>query len=156
MSYQQNIEQEEDITSFWRDYYIDNPRNSTVYKKRSVCLFLLLIVFVSFDSYSAECIYFDRTVLRDAGDYHIYLVDSPSGTVETPQTCSGHIVMSTYDFGVLSEKSASTDTEGLQKLLVTLFTFDPEIFGIIEGAFIIAFLTSYFTGRMVRTMGKHS
>jgi hypothetical protein len=152
MTYKQNTLDEQNRDSFFRTHYSEVERKSNAYKKPSILLFLLLLVFVSYDSFSADCIHFDRTVLRATGDYSIYYHENGSGEIESLESCSGQVVLTVYEYATLEQNSSSF--EGLEELLVTLFAFDAEVFAIVELALIMAFLTSHYAGRVVRWLGK--
>ncbi|WP_159821466.1 hypothetical protein [Colwellia sp. 20A7] len=64
--------------------------------------------------------------------------------------CTEFVLMSQVDFDNL--KSGSL--QQMQETLNLLFAFDLEVFAIVELALILAFLTSHFTGRVVRWLGK--
>jgi hypothetical protein len=42
----------------------------------------------------------------------------------------------------------------MNETLHLLFAFDTEVFAVVEGALIFAFLTSHYGGRVVRWLGK--
>ena len=69
----------------------------------------------------------------------------------TNQTdCTEFVLMNPLEFQQLQDGS-------LQQVLETLnvlFAFNPEIFAIVELSLIMAFLTSHFSGRVVRWLGK--
>lgn len=151
MTYKQDFNQENDIDAFWRSYYVANPRKETSYKKCFIFLFLILITFTSYDSFSAECVYprdryYQENIQRNVV---IHYADG-----EALETCLDDVLLTSIEYAVLVEKSTSTSTQGLENLLVTLFAFDSEVFAIVEIALILAFLTSHFAGRVVRWLGK--
>ena len=69
-------------------------------------------------------------------------------TVETD--CSEFVLLSQVEF----ESLQSGSLEQMNETLSLLFAFDVEVFAIVEGALIIAFLTSHFGGRVARWLGK--
>jgi hypothetical protein len=155
MTYKQDTAQEIDITHFWRTYYAERGCKTNSFKKLLILALLVLLVSMSYTTKAADCIHFNRVVERDTGDYSIYYHNSPStGEIQAPDECTGQLVLGVYEYAVLVEQSTSSSTEGLETLLVTLFTFDPEVFAIVEITLILAFLTSHFGGRMVRWLGK--
>jgi len=64
--------------------------------------------------------------------------------------CSEFVLMNQVEF----ENLQSGSLQQMQETLNLLFAFDLEIFAIVELALIMAFLTSHFTGRTVRWLGK--
>jgi hypothetical protein len=64
--------------------------------------------------------------------------------------CTDFVLMTQIEF----ENLQSGSLQQMQELLSALFTFDPEVFAIVETALILAFLTSHFSGRIVRWLGK--
>tara|TARA_R110002167_G_scaffold231963_2_gene437173 strand:+ start:11818 stop:12069 length:252 start_codon:yes stop_codon:yes gene_type:complete len=68
----------------------------------------------------------------------------------TETVCSEFVLLSQSD--LLSLESGSL--EQMNETLHMLFAFDPEVFAIVEGALILAFLTSHYGGRIVRWLGK--
>jgi hypothetical protein len=64
--------------------------------------------------------------------------------------CTEFVLMTQVEFTNLQSGSL----QQMQELLSVLFTFDPEVFAIVETALILAFLTSHFSGRVVRWLGK--
>lgn len=69
-------------------------------------------------------------------------------TAETD--CSEFVLLNTVEF----ENLQSGSLEQMNETLNLLFSFDAQVFAIVEGGLIIAFLTSHFTGRVVRWLGK--
>jgi hypothetical protein len=108
MTKQRDFEQEYDIDSFWRVYY-STCNTSVTYKKRTLLVLLCVLAFISFDSFSYDCLHFDRTVIREAGDYSIFYHNASNGELQTNETCTGQVVLSTYDYAVLVTKSQSSD-----------------------------------------------
>ena len=64
--------------------------------------------------------------------------------------CSEFVLMNQVEF----ENLQSGSLQQMQETLNLLFAFDLEVFAIVELALILAFLTSHFTGRVVRWLGK--
>jgi len=64
--------------------------------------------------------------------------------------CTEFVLMSQVEF--LNLQSGSL--QQMQETLNLLFAFDTEIFAVVEIALILAFLTSHFSGRVVRWLGK--
>lgn len=64
--------------------------------------------------------------------------------------CTEFVLVSQAEF--ISLQSGSL--EQMKETLHLLFAFDAELFAIVEGAFILAFLTSHYGGRVVRWLGK--
>lgn len=79
-------------------------------------------------------------------------VNNGSGLLQlTSETdCSEFVLMTQAE--VLKLQSGSL--EQMNETLHLLFAFDPEVFAIVEGALILAFLTSHYGGRIVRWLGK--
>lgn len=114
-------------------------------------LFLILFVFACFDSSAAECREYSYTTIRSTTgvSYDVYFTE-----ILPLEGCSTSVFLTANEYELLSVRAESTNTEGLEELLVTLFAFDSEVFAIVEGALILAFLTSHFAGRIVRWLGK--
>ncbi len=64
--------------------------------------------------------------------------------------CTEFVLVSQAEF--ISLQSGSL--EQMKETLHLLFAFDAQIFTIVELALIMAFLTSHFSGRVVRWLGK--
>tara|TARA_B100000809_G_scaffold132281_1_gene130048 strand:- start:334 stop:588 length:255 start_codon:yes stop_codon:yes gene_type:complete len=64
--------------------------------------------------------------------------------------CTEFVLMSQSEFLALQSGSF----EQMNETLKLLFSFDPEVFALVELALIMAFLTSHFSGRIVRWLGK--
>jgi len=69
----------------------------------------------------------------------------------TETTCTDFVLLNPVEF----ENLQSGSLQQMEQTLNLLFAFDYEVFGIIEGALILAFLTSHYAGRMVRWLGKY-
>jgi len=69
----------------------------------------------------------------------------------TAQTdCTEFVLVTQTEFTNLQSGSLQQMNETLH----LLFAFDAELFAIVEGALILAFLTSHYGGRVVRWLGK--
>jgi len=120
MTYRQDFNKENDIDDFWRSFYAVNPRRKVVCRKRYILSFLIFLVFISFDSNSAECVDFDSTVTSGSGDYSIYY-----HSVLTPENCTGQVVMNASEFAVLKvyEEQNTQFTEITGEMASASFTF---------------------------------
>jgi hypothetical protein len=153
MTYKQDTQAELNRDSFFRTRNLEIERRNNVYKKPSFILLLLLLVCVSYDSSAVECVTARGGYFNESYDAELVYFTKHGSELST---CIDTVLLTGLEYAVLIEQTNSGSTENLELLLVSLFEFDAEVFSIIEGALIIAFLTSHFTGRMVRTMGKHS
>jgi hypothetical protein len=64
--------------------------------------------------------------------------------------CTEFVLVTQAEFTSLQSGSL----QQMQETLHLLFAFDAELFGIVEIGLILAFLTSHFSGRVVRWLGK--
>jgi hypothetical protein len=64
--------------------------------------------------------------------------------------CTQFVLLNPIEFDNLQSGSL----QQMQETLNLLFAFDIEVFAIVEIALILAFLTSHFSGRVVRWLGK--
>ena len=64
--------------------------------------------------------------------------------------CTEFVLMTQSDY----EGLQSGSLEQMNETLHLLFAFDPEVFATVELALIMAFLTSHYSGRIVRWLGK--
>jgi len=120
MTYKQDFNQEQDITNFWRTFYTENPRGNAACRKRYIFALIIFFVFISFDSFSAECIDFDRVVVRETGDYSIYY-----HTELMADDCTGQVVMNASEYAVLRlyEAQNTQFTEITGEMASASFTF---------------------------------
>ena len=79
-------------------------------------------------------------------------VNDGSGYLKvTAQTdCTEFVLLNQVEF----ENLQSGSLQQMNETLHLLFAFDAELFGVVEGAMILAFLTSHYGGRVVRWLGK--
>jgi hypothetical protein len=70
-------------------------------------------------------------------------IKTPEAFLYFPELESGYFI-----------QSGTSSTKDLEELLVTLFMFDAEVFAVVEGGLILAFLTAHYGGRIVRWLGK--
>lgn len=70
--------------------------------------------------------------------------------VTTESTCSEFVLMTGPELTAIQSQPLTQ----MLDLLTLLFSFDVEVFAIVESALILAFLTSHFAGRVVRWLGK--
>jgi hypothetical protein len=145
MSYKQDSTAENDRDSFFRELYSSSKRKKFLYQKWLLIFLLLVLIFVSYDTSANDCGSLYSTNQSNGEIYQTYVINNDS-------VCSDTVFVTGVDYAVLIERA--TSLEGLKDLLVTPFAFDPEVFAIVEGALILAFLTSHFAGRIVRWLGK--
>lgn len=121
------------------------------YKKFSYILAFILVLFVSFDSFSAECLTFRSRTYQENIDRTV-LVHYADG--ETLENCNEDVMLTAVEYAILKTKSEDDSLNQMQETLRLLFEFDPEVFSIVELALILAFLTSHYGGRVARWLGK--
>jgi hypothetical protein len=147
MTYRRDSVQELDLDfeSHWKITYTPVKKVSTVYKNCSLVLFLVFVVVFSFDSNANQCGVAGSAWNSNGETLQTYTLNNDSPCLDT-------VLITGVEYAVLKERSSSI--EGLEQLLITLFAFDPEVFAIVEGALILAFLSTHFAGRIVRWLGK--
>ena len=145
MTYKQDTAAELDRDSFFRNRNLEIEKRNNVYKKPSLVLLILLLVCISYDSYSAQCGVAGSSWESGGNTIQTY-------TLNNDVTCLDTVLLTGVEYAVLQERSSSL--EGLEELLVTLFAFDAEVFAIVELGLIMAFLTAHYGGRVVRWLGK--
>ncbi|MBA6303199.1 hypothetical protein [Colwellia sp. MB02u-14] len=98
MTYRQDFNKEQDVTSFWRTFYVENPRVNVICRKRFLLSFLLFLVFISFDSESAECREFNYSSSNESPsrNYDVYYSD------DLPiETCVETVLMTGLEYAKL-------------------------------------------------------
>jgi hypothetical protein len=130
MSYVRNITLEQEFTSFWRSFYLTRV-NANARKKRLFLMSALVFLFVSFDSFSYECLHFSNTATSPSGDYSVFNHNAPNGDLQTNENCTGQIVLSVYDYAVLKTKSESSDS------FTQLFTMTQNDYELLAKSFLI-------------------
>jgi hypothetical protein len=65
--------------------------------------------------------------------------------------CTEFVLMTQVEYEALQSGSL----QQMQETLNLLFAFDAEVFAVVELALILAFLTSHYSGRVVRWLGKY-
>ncbi|WP_057832822.1 hypothetical protein [Colwellia sp. TT2012] len=80
----------------------------------------------------------------------VFIHSSGTLKVSAETDCTEFVLLNQVEFQNLQSGSLQQMNETLH----LLFAFDAELFGVVEGAMIFAFLTSHFGGRVVRWLGK--
>lgn len=70
--------------------------------------------------------------------------------ISTQTDCTEFVLLDHVEF----ENLQSGSLQQMRETLHLLFAFDAQLFAIVEIALILAFLTSHFSGRVVRWLGK--
>ena len=144
MTYKQDSIQEADRDEFFNSHYSITEARVT-FKKYAVLMFLILVVFMSYDLKAAQCGVAGSSWESNGSTIQTYTLNSDVECLDT-------VLLTSVEYAVLQERSSSL--AGLEELLVTLFAFDAEVFAIVELGLIMAFLTSHYGGRVVRWLGK--
>lgn len=85
--------------------------------------------------------------------YQAHYTDITSSAEDCHLTTNGFVLMNPAEYQILIDGESSS-SGNLEATLNKLFVFDAQLFAIVEGALIMAFLTSHFGGRIVRWFGK--